>query len=174
MDPVDDDHIAHLLRLKRYERPPPGYFENFLHEFRCRQRDALLRQPLWSTWIDRALDFVFPYNVRPVAYYSAGLAVAVASIVVISITVYQQPEPVQVAAENSPVPSTQPASTDREFNLPPLTMPRTFDMQPTVLPANSRDVRMRPVLPADPLRSDEFVPLNLEWESLPDQSPRER
>jgi len=33
MDPFGDDHIAHLLRLKRYEQPPPGYFENFLHEF---------------------------------------------------------------------------------------------------------------------------------------------
>ena len=28
---------------------------------------------------------------------------------------------------------------------------------------------MLPVLPADPLRSDEFVPLKLEWESLDDQ-----
>jgi hypothetical protein len=36
---------------------------------------------------------------------------------------------------------------------------------PTFLPASS-DI---PLLPADLLRSDEFVPFNLEWESLDDQ-----
>jgi len=47
MEEFDDREIARLLRLKRYEQPPPGYFENFLHEFHRRQRDELLRQPLW-------------------------------------------------------------------------------------------------------------------------------
>jgi hypothetical protein len=42
MDPFGNDEIARLLRLKRYEQPPPAYFENFLHEFRRRQRDELL------------------------------------------------------------------------------------------------------------------------------------
>ena len=42
-------------------------------------------------------------------------------------------------------------------------------MQPAILPANSRDIRLLPVLPVDALRSDEFVPLKLEWESLDDQ-----
>ena len=47
MDEFNDNEIARLLRLKRYEQPPPGYFENFLHEFHRRQRDEILRQPLW-------------------------------------------------------------------------------------------------------------------------------
>jgi hypothetical protein len=54
-----------------------------------------------------------------------------------------------------------------DFALPEFTP--AFDTQPTALPANSRDIRMLPVLPADLLRSDEFVPLKLEWESLDDQ-----
>jgi hypothetical protein len=65
MDPFDNDEIARLLRLKRYEQPPPAYFENFLHEFRRRQRDELLREPLWSICVERARDFVFRHNVRP-------------------------------------------------------------------------------------------------------------
>jgi hypothetical protein len=54
MDPFGNDEIARLLRLKRYEQPPPAYFENFLHEFRRRQRDELLRQPPWRIWFERA------------------------------------------------------------------------------------------------------------------------
>ena len=57
MDPFGDDHIAWLLRLKRYEQPPPGYLENFLHEFRRRQRDELVRQPLWRICFERAEAF---------------------------------------------------------------------------------------------------------------------
>jgi hypothetical protein len=46
MENFDDNEIGKLLRVKRYEQPPPGYFENFLHEFHRRQRDELLRQPI--------------------------------------------------------------------------------------------------------------------------------
>jgi hypothetical protein len=94
----------------------------------------------------------------------------VACAAVISIRIYQQPEHVQVAVESSPVPSTRPANAEREFNLAPPGVPRTFTAEPTLLPG-SRNV---PVLPADPLRSDQFVPLKLEWESLDDHSLLER
>src|SRR4029450_13703247 len=53
MDEFNDNEIARLLRLKRYEQPPPGYFENFLHEFHRRQRDEMLRQPLWRICLER-------------------------------------------------------------------------------------------------------------------------
>ena len=37
---MQDDHedIAKLLRLKRFEQPSAEYFENFLEEFKVRQR----------------------------------------------------------------------------------------------------------------------------------------
>jgi hypothetical protein len=175
MDSFGDNKIAGLLRLKRYEQPPPGYFENFLHEFRRRQRqrDELLREPLWSICVDRARHFVFRHNVRPLAYYSAAAAAVVACAAVISITIYQQPDTTRFAVQSSPVPTRSP-NTDKELELAPPVLIPAFDTQPAVLPANSRDIRMRPVLPADPLRSDEFVPLKLEWESLDDQPPLEK
>ena len=83
----------------------------------------------------------------------------------ISIRIYQLPEHVQVAFERSPVPSTPPANTERELDFAPPVLIPTFNGNPTFLPASS-DIRL---LPADLLRSDEFVPLNLEWESLDDQ-----
>jgi hypothetical protein len=167
MDPIDDDHIAHLLRLKRYERPPPDYFENFLREFRRRQRDKLVRQPVWRICFERVEGFAFWFNIRSLA--SAGIAAVIACAAVISIKLYQQPDATEVAVQGSPVPSTPP-TTERELDFAPPVLNATFDMQPTLFPGSRRV----PVQPIHSLRSDEFVPLNLEWESLDDQSQPEK
>src|SRR6266513_1868212 len=103
MDPFANDEIARLLRLKRYEQPPASYYENFLSEFRRRQRDELLRQPVWRICFERAYDFALRHNVRP---YPAGVAVVAACAAVISITIYQQPDTTQFAVESSPLPIT--------------------------------------------------------------------
>jgi len=163
-----DDHIARLLRLQRYEQPPPGYFENFLHEFRRRQRerDKLLRQPLWQMWIERVRDFALRPHLRP--WVSAGAAAVFACAAVISLTIYRQPDATtQLAVQESPVPSP-PSNTGRELDFASPVLNATFDMRPTLRP-RSKDIPVLPVLPANSLRSDEFVPLKLEWESLDDQ-----
>jgi hypothetical protein len=161
MDPLGEDEIERLFRLKRYEQSPADYFENFLSEFRRRQRDELLRQPVWRICFERAHGFALRHNVHS---YPASVAVVVACAAVISIRIYQQPEHVQVSVESSPVPTRSP-NTEKELDFTPPVLIPTFNGNPTFLPA-SRDV---PLLPADLLRSDEFVPLNLEWESLDDQ-----
>ena len=79
MDDFNDNEIARLLRLKRYEQPPPGYFENFLHEFHRRQRDELLRQPLWRICLERTHDFMFRLNVPSLTSYPAAIAAVSAS-----------------------------------------------------------------------------------------------
>ena len=68
-----ENDIGKLLRLKKFEQPPPGYFDNFLHEFHRRQRDELLRQPLWLISFHRAQDFMFRLNVPGPASYPAGV-----------------------------------------------------------------------------------------------------
>ncbi len=45
--------LAALLRLKRHEQPPPGYFDDFAHAFRERQRSELLRVSAWRLLVDR-------------------------------------------------------------------------------------------------------------------------
>ena len=90
MDPFGNDEIARLLRLKRYEQPPPAYFENFLSEFRRRQRDEVLRQSPWRICFERAQGFAVQYNVRSLASYAAGIAAVVACAAVISITIYHE------------------------------------------------------------------------------------
>jgi hypothetical protein len=134
MDEFDDREIARLLRLKRYEQPPPGYFENFLHEFHRRQRDELLRQPLWRIFLERAHTFMLGLDVRSLASYPVAVTAVLVCASVISLKIYQQPETARVALQGPPAIST-PVSAEGELNLAsPVSMQilrtqpvRTFD-----------------------------------------------
>ena len=53
----EEDDISKLLRLKRFEQPPPEYFDNFLRDFQDRQRAQLLREPVWRIAWDRLTAF---------------------------------------------------------------------------------------------------------------------
>ena len=107
MHELDDNEIGKLLRLKKFEQPPPAYFENFLHEFHRRQRDELLRQPLWRVGLERAQDFLFRLNIPGLASYPALATALVVCAAVISLKVYQTPETVNLAAQNrAPVVAT--------------------------------------------------------------------
>ena len=102
MDEFNDNEIARLLRLKRFEQPPPGYFENFLHEFHRRQRDELLRQPLWRICLERTHDFMFRLNVPSLTSYPAAIAAVLICAAVISLRIYQEPEIARVAVRSRP------------------------------------------------------------------------
>src|SRR5207245_9631054 len=88
MDKVDDNEIGRLLRLKKYEQPPPGYFENFLHEFHRRQRDELLRQPLWKIAFGRVQDFMMSLNVASLASYRVAVTAVLLCAAVILIKLF--------------------------------------------------------------------------------------
>ncbi len=117
MDEFDDREIARLLRLKRYEQPPPGYFENFLHEFHRRQRDELLRQPLWRICLERAHAFMLGLDVRSLTSYPAAVTAVLVCAAVISLKIYQQPETARVALQSPPVISTPVNAEGEELNL---------------------------------------------------------
>ena len=111
MNEFDDNEIGRLLRLKKYEQPPPGYFENFLHEFHRRQREELLRQPLWKIVLGRAQDFMVSLNVARIASYPVAVTAVLLCAAVVSIKIYQTPAAPTVA-RLSPVVPAQRASDD--------------------------------------------------------------
>ncbi len=94
MEKFTEEDIATLLRLKRHEQPPPGYFDSFLHEFHRRQRAELLRQPLWKIALQRAHDFMFQLNVGSMPAAATALVILAA---VVSLKVSQTPNTATVA-----------------------------------------------------------------------------
>jgi hypothetical protein len=92
MKELDENDIGTLLRLKRHEQPPPGYFDEFLHEFHRRQRAELLRQPLWRLALQRAQDYMFQLNVPTLSSYPAMAAAVVVCAAVLSLKVAQTPD----------------------------------------------------------------------------------
>src|ERR1700704_760235 len=126
MDEFDDNEIGRLLRLKKYEQPPPGYFENFLHEFHRRQRDELVREPLWRICVGRARDFVVSFNLSTLTSYPAAVTAVLVCAAVLSLRIYQTPTPGRVAATDRPV-LVAPASTEPEWTLASPVATRVFN-----------------------------------------------
>ena len=129
MDEFNDNEIAKLLRLKRYEQPPPGYFDNFLHEFHRRQRDELLRQPLWRICLERAHNFMLQLDVRSLASYPTAVAAMLVCAAIFSLKVYQQPETARVASQ-SPLTLSAPVNADQEWNIGSPVSTQIFRTQP--------------------------------------------
>jgi len=129
MNEFDDNEIATLLRLKRHEQPPPGYFENFLHEFHRRQRDELLRQPLWRICLERTHNFLFQLNVSSLTSYPAAVAAVLVCAAIISLKIYQGPEATTVAVQSRPVLSAT-ANGEGQWTLSSPVATRVFSTQP--------------------------------------------
>jgi hypothetical protein len=72
-----------IIRLKRYERPPEDYFENFLHEFRQRQRAELLKPSLSALILERLSGFLAEVRVPAMAYAGATAVAVVAGVVIL-------------------------------------------------------------------------------------------
>ncbi len=53
----DFNETRRLIRLKRYEKPPSGYHDKFLNEFRERQRSELLKRSSMHIFMERLAAF---------------------------------------------------------------------------------------------------------------------
>jgi hypothetical protein len=85
---MDEDlNVSKLLRLKRYEKPPPSYFDDFLREFQRRQRAEALRRPTWMVFWDRITSIAPTFRVPQFAYAAILVLAAGASTLIVT----QQP-----------------------------------------------------------------------------------
>ncbi len=60
---LNEKQLQALLRLKRYEQPPPGYFGDLLSSIHERQREELLRRPAWRIAAERVKTFFQSFRV---------------------------------------------------------------------------------------------------------------
>ncbi|MEO6741023.1 MAG: hypothetical protein ABIP20_12275 [Chthoniobacteraceae bacterium] len=79
---LTETQLQALLRLKRHEQPPAGYFENLLDRVHRRQREEMLRRPAWQIAIERIRAFFAPLHVdwRHAGSMAAVLVVGIAAI----------------------------------------------------------------------------------------------
>jgi hypothetical protein len=79
---LDEKQLQKLLRIKRFEQPPPGYFDRALIEFHRRQREELLRRSITSIWWERSISSLWNFRVPSYAYGAAfGVFVVAATII---------------------------------------------------------------------------------------------
>jgi hypothetical protein len=124
MDHFDENELSNeigqLLRLKKFEQPPPGYFEDFLHEFHRRQRDELLREPLWSVVWQRISRSFFQLNLPSLTSYPAAVAALLVCAAVVSLKISQAPSQDQTSVV--PVAMAQTAPVDQFTLSSPVTL----------------------------------------------------
>src|SRR4051794_11097022 len=97
---TEDQQLQALLRLKRYEQPPAGYYEKLLQDIHRRQRSELLRQPLWAIAVERVQIFFSEHSMGSLSYAGALAAVALAGLMTINVA-SRSPRGAVVAAANS-------------------------------------------------------------------------
>ena len=82
---MHDPRISALLRLKRFEQPPPGYFDQLLSDVHRRQRSELLRRPLWKIAVERVQVFFGEHSMGNLGYAGAMAALLVGGVAAIGL-----------------------------------------------------------------------------------------
>ena len=118
------DSIQRLLRLKRYEQPPEGYYDDFLRDFHRRQRAELLKPSLTTLLLERLSYWVSEFRVPTFAYAGATAVAIVASVAILRVT----PPPNESQANSSS--SYAQGYSQNSFSQTPVTIQK---MQPVSL-----------------------------------------
>ena len=105
---MTEEQLSALLRLKRYEQPPPQYFDQLLRDIQRRQRSELLHRPLWKIAAERVQTFFSEHSMGHLSYAGAMAAVLIVGVGAIGLMIpgggSGPATPVIAAAENKTAP----------------------------------------------------------------------
>lgn len=108
--------LAALLRLKRHEQPPPGYFDQFAHAFRERQRAELLRVSAWRLLVDRVGTHFLEWRFLLQPRWSITAA---AAAILLALALIARPTAPSSVAHTAPPRAATPATVESVAVLPP-------------------------------------------------------
>jgi hypothetical protein len=154
--------LQRLLALKRYERPAPEYFDNFLSEFHGRLLTEARQIGWWERVLGRVDDFLAAESMR-VWRYSFTSALGVAAVVGLAwMGLRQTGDPAVAAMDQTTAASSSLAVTETMLP-PPHSTPQTIAASlPNLLSASSADYQPvsvgSVVLVSAPARTDSSTP----------------
>lgn len=127
---MTDEQLTALLRIKRFEQPPPQYFDRLLENIHRRQREELLHRPLWRIAVERVQTFFSEHSMGNVSYAGAmamTLVVGAGAIAVMTPAKIEQRNFVAATTPRQPKAGTLLTLQSRQAVAPVL--PVAFDMQ---------------------------------------------
>ena len=77
---MTDKELQDLIRLKNYEQPEEGYFDDFLLEFQQRQRSEMLKTSARGLFVERVKAWFSEFGATKFMPWLAGGAVAYAVV----------------------------------------------------------------------------------------------
>src|SRR5579871_6493569 len=94
---MTEEQLSALLRIKRFEQPPPQYFDRLLNDLHRRQRAELLRRPLWKIATERVQTFFSEHSMGHLSYAGALASVLAVGVTAIGVMTSGGSAPVAVA-----------------------------------------------------------------------------
>lgn len=84
---MTDEQLSALLRVKRFEQPPPQYFDRLLQDIHRRQRAELLHRPLWKIAAERVQTFFSEHSMGNLSYAGALASVLIVGVLGIGMMI---------------------------------------------------------------------------------------
>ena len=122
-----------VIKLKRYEQPPDGYYEDFLKEFHKRQRAEPLNTSIRGLVKERLSDKISEFRVPSMAFAAATAVAILAGVVIIRETPRQDNPRAYSVSYTPSVPTYQTPVTIQ--NVQPVSL--RLDPSPQNLPQTS-------------------------------------
>ena len=99
---MTEEQLTALLRIKRFEQPPPQYFDRLLENVHRRQREELLQRPLWRIAVERVQTFFSEHSMGNVSYAGAMAAALIVGAGAIAVMMPGEIEKHKFAAAPTP------------------------------------------------------------------------
>jgi hypothetical protein len=124
--------LSALLRLKRFEQPPPGYFATLVQDIHRRQREEMLRRPLWQIAIERMQTFFSEHSMGRLQYGGAMAAVLVTGLTIFGLSAPSRPGsrgPAKAIASAAVVSTDAPSAPTVDLRTYDNSRPRLLSLQ---------------------------------------------